>query len=300
MYEEFYGFRKKPFSLLPDPAFLFLSRKHRLALTMLQYGLMHQAGFTVITGEIGAGKTTLIRYVLGEIGQDLTVGLVSNAHRSFGELLQWVLLAFNLEYRGKEKVELYQTLETFLLQEYEKNRRTILIIDEAQNLEPEALEELRMVSNINVDSDQILQLVLVGQPGLREMLQLPELRQFAQRIASEHHLQRLDLEETWQYIRHRLTVAGGDPDLFDTKACASVYYYTQGTPRLINVLCDTALVCGFADETKKISVDLLREVIREKAMGGIFPISAEQGDLESGQVHDIKTAKKTGKKHSRS
>ncbi len=293
MYQAFYGFRQKPFTLLPDPSFLFLNKKHRLALSMLQYGLLSEAGFTVITGEIGSGKTTLVRYVLEEIGDNLTVGSVTNTYRSFDELLQWVLLAFNLEYRGKSKVELFQALLDFMVQEYEQGRRTVLIIDEAQNLEPEALEELRMLSNINTDSNQVLQLVLVGQPGLRETLQRPDLHQFAQRIGVEYHLERLDLEETWQYIRHRLTVAGGDPDLFDTKGCAAIYYYTQGTPRLINVLCDTALVCGFAEQITRISAELIGEVIRDKAMGGIFPLIKEKTDkVETGTVHDIEAVKR--------
>lgn len=293
MYQAFYGFRQKPFTLLPDPSFLFLNKKHRLALSMLQYGLLSEAGFTVITGEIGSGKTTLVRYVLEEIGDNLTVGSVTNTYRSFDELLQWVLLAFNLEYRGKSKVELFQALTEFMVQEYEQGRRTVLIIDEAQNLEPEALEELRMLSNINTDNNQVLQLVLVGQPSLRETLQRPDLHQFAQRIGVEHHLERLDLEETWQYIRHRLTVAGGDPDLFDTKGCAAIYYYTQGTPRLINVLCDTALVCGFAEQITRISAELIGEVIRDKAMGGIFPLVKQKTDkVETGTVHDIEAAKR--------
>ncbi len=297
MYQAFYGFRQKPFTLLPDPSFLFLNKKHRLALSMLQYGLLSEAGFTVITGEIGSGKTTLVRYVLEEIDDNLTVGSVTNTYRSFDELLQWVLLAFNLEYRGKSKVELFQALLDFMVQEYEKNRRTVLIIDEAQNLEPEALEELRMLSNINTDNNQVLQLVLVGQPGLRETLQRPDLHQFAQRIGVEYHLERLDLEETWQYIRHRLTVAGGNSDLFDTKGCAAIYYYTQGTPRLINVLCDTALVCGFAEQITRISAELIGEVIRDKAMGGIFPLIKEKTDkVETGTVHDIEAAKRRSKR----
>ena len=198
MYKAFYGFKEKPFSLLPDPGFLYLSKNHRMALAMLEYGFLNQAGFTVITGEIGSGKTTLIRHLLGEIARDqiVTVGLVSNTHRSFGELLQWVLLAFKLEYRGKEKVELYQTLADFLSREFDQGRRTVLIIDEAQNLSVQSLEQLRMLSNINADKDQILQLILIGQPGLRETLRLPELEQFAQRIAVDFHLQPLDLQET--------------------------------------------------------------------------------------------------------
>ncbi len=294
MYESFYGLNEKPFSLLPDPGFLFLSEKHRMALTMLQYGLLNQAGFTVITGEIGSGKTTLIRQVLSEVEHDVTVGLVSNTHRTFGELLQWVLLAFNLEYRDKKKVELYQTLANFIVKEYSQNRRTVLIIDEAQNLDAEALEELRMLSNINADKNQILQLILVGQPSLRDTLRLPELHQFAQRIAVDYDLKPLTLEETWQYIRHRLKVAGGDPNLFDTRACAAVYYYTGGVPRLINVMCDTALVCAFAEQKRKIDVDVIYEVVREKKKGGIFPIIDKKPGIDSGVVRELPVIRKEG------
>jgi general secretion pathway protein A len=292
MYETFYGFKEKPFSLLPDPAFLFLSKKHEAALTMLQYGLLNQAGFTVVTGEIGSGKTTLIRQLLEEVSNDITVGLVSNTHRTFGELLQWVLLAFGLEYRDKKKVELYQTLADFIVKEYSQNRRTVLIIDEAQNLDAEALEELRMLSNINADKNQILQLILVGQPGLRDTLKLPELHQFAQRIAVDYNLQPLNLEETWRYIRHRLTVAGGDPNLFDTKACAAVYYYASGTPRLINVLCDTALVFGFGEQKRKIDLDIVVRVAHEKQKGGIFPVREDRDHVEHAVVREISSAKR--------
>jgi general secretion pathway protein A len=299
MYKSFYGFKEKPFSLLPDPAFLFYSVKHRRALAMLRYGLMNQAGFTVITGEIGSGKTTLIRQLVNEIeiDQSTTVGIVSNTHRTFGELLEWVLLAFKLEYRGKKKVELYQTLAEFIAREYSQDRRTVLIIDEAQNLDPEALEELRMLSNINANKDQLLQLILVGQPSLREILRLPELHQFAQRIAVAFNLKTLSLEETWQYIRHRLEVAGGDPNLFDTKACAAVYYYTQGTPRLINVLCDTALVYGYGEQKQRIDVDIICEVVREKVKEGILPVTDNREFSETGIVRELNSAKKETKEN---
>ena len=292
MYESFYDFGEKPFSLLPDPTFLFLSPKHQKALTMLQFGMMNQAGFTVITGEIGSGKTTLIRQLLSDVGGDVTVGLVSNTHKSFGELLQWVLLAFGLEYRDKKKVELYQTLADFILKEYSNDRRTVLIIDEAQNLDIDALEELRMLSNINSDKDQFLQLILVGQPHLRDTLRRPEMHQFAQRIAVDYSLSTLTLEETWQYIRHRLKVAGGDPNLFDTKACAAVYYYTAGTPRLINSLCEQSLVVGFAEEKKRIDVDIVCDVVRERQKGGIFPVHDPQGRLDTSVVKEIVATRK--------
>ena len=299
MYEAFYGLNEKPFSLLPDPGFLFLSSKHRQALSMMEYGLMNQAGFTVITGEIGSGKTTLVRQLLKQLEFDhtITVGLVSNTHQSFGELLQWVLLAFKLEYSGTDKVGLYQTLANFMTREYEQGHRTVLIIDEAQNLGFEALEELRMLANINADKDQVLQLLLIGQPGLREKLKRPELEQFAQRIAIDYHLGTLDIQSTCEYINHRLVVAGGDPDLFDAAACVAVHYYTQGTPRLINVLCDTALVCAFAEQMPKIDADLIHDVIRDKTIGGILPVR-EQGGLQGDAVSDIHDIKKNAQKAS--
>ena len=272
MYETFYGFREKPFSIIPDPSFLYFSSKHSTALALLEYGLMNQAGFNVNTGEIGTGKTTLIRYLLSQIDRDVTVGLISNTHRSFGELLQWILFAFKLEHRGKDKVEMFQDFLEFLLQEYSHNRRTVLIVDEAQNMTPDTLEELRMLSNVNTDKDQVLQLILVGQAGLRETLRRPEMEQFAQRIAVDYHLASLEGEETRAYIRHRIKVAGGsDPLLFDDAACDVVFQYSHGVPRLINLLCDAALVYGFAEQRPRIEARIIEEVAQDKQKGGVFP-----------------------------
>ncbi|MHB8347653.1 MAG: ExeA family protein [Acidiferrobacterales bacterium] len=279
MYEKFYGLREKPFSLLPDPSFLYPSPKHRMALVLLEYSLMNQSGFSVITGEIGTGKTTLIRQLLNQIDRDVTVGLISNTHRSFGELLQWILMAFNLEYTGKDKVGLYQTFIDFLIKEYARNRRTVLIIDEAQNMAPETLEELRMLSNVNADKDQVLQVFLVGQAGLRDLLRRPDLEQFAQRISVDYHLEPLNAPETRDYIRHRLTVAGGDPELFDDAASEAMFRNTGGVPRLINLLCDTTLVFGYAEQIKRITADLVEEVASEKRKGGLFP-QAQQIDAQ--------------------
>jgi general secretion pathway protein A len=282
MYETFYSFREKPFSLLPDPAFLFLARQHGTALAVLEYGLVNQAGFTVVTGEIGCGKTTLIRHVLNSLGQDITVGLLSNTQR--GELLQWVLMAFGLDYRGKEKVALYETFLEFIIDEYAKNRRTVLIIDEAQNLGVDALEELRMLSNVNADKDQVLQLILVGQPELRATLSRPALIQFAQRVAVDYFLVPLESEQIGSYIRHRLEIAGGDPALFKPEACQLVYHHSEGIPRLINLLCDTALVYGYAAGKQKIDVELVREVVQDKAGSLLFArgrklsVSASEAD----------------------
>lgn len=281
MYETHFGLREKPFSLLPDPSFLYLSDKHRMALALLQYGLTNQAGFTAITGGIGTGKTTLIRHLLNDMGQDVTVGLISNTHRSFGELLQWILLAFNLDYTGKNKVEMYQAFVEFMIREYARNRRTVLIVDEAQNMSAETLEELRMLSNVNADKDQVLQVILVGQQQLRDTLRRPDLVQFAQRIAVDYHLMPLTVEDTTAYIRHRVDVAGGNPALFTDEACAAVHLYSHGVPRLVNLLCDIALVYGYAEQRDHIDADLVADVAREKQAGGLFP-APEQNSYPNG------------------
>ncbi len=275
MYEAFFGFGEKPFSLLPDPAFLYPSRKHRMGLMMLEYGLMNQATISVITGEIGSGKTTLIRKLLSGLEDEITVGLISNTHRSFGDLLQWVLVAFGLESRSQDKAALYRTFVDFVIAEYARGQRTILIVDEAQNLEAETLEELRMLSNVNADKDQVLQLILVGQPELRTTLQRPDLVQFAQRIAVDYHLDPLDREDTHAYIAHRLRVAGGRDGIFTEAARDRVHDHSGGVPRLINLLCDTALVYAFADGLETVDGALVDQVADDKRRGGFFPTTTE-------------------------
>lgn len=271
MYETYYQLREKPFALMPDPAFLYLSKKHRIAVTLLEYGLLNQAGFVVISGDIGTGKTTLIHQLLGRMNRkNINIGLISNSHPSFGELMQWVLMAFGLDYAGKGKTALFQTFMEFIASEYGKRKRTILMIDEAQNLSPETLEELRMLLNVNAGKDQFLQIVLVGQEQLLEKLRRPDLEQFAQRISVSYRLEALDREETRAYIRHRLELAGSaKPELFSDEACEAVFAYSRGIPRLINILCDTALVYGFADDKKQIDAALVRDVAKDREAGGL-------------------------------
>ncbi|MDZ4132944.1 MAG: AAA family ATPase [Dethiobacteria bacterium] len=276
MYQDFFGFKEKPFSLTPDPDFLYLSKQHMTALNMLEYGLHSQAGITVINGEVGSGKTTLVRRILQEIDQDVTVGLISNAHNAFGDLLQWVLNAFELDASAADKASRYQIFVDFLVSEYSQNRRTVLIIDEAQNLDMQTLEELRLLSNINVDKYLLLQLILVGQPELLELLQRPELRQLAQRVSVDYRLKPLKYKETLEYIQHRLEVAGGAANVFDKYAMAVIFYYSQGIPRLINTLCDFSLVYGFAEEIQPLTMSLVLDVIRDKLQGGIFPFPEKE------------------------
>ena len=271
MYESFYGLKEKPFTLLPDPEYLYLSPKHQRALTLLEYGMMNHAGFSVICGDTGAGKTTLIRRLLTELGDDTVVGLITNTHQSFGELLNWVLMAFGLEGEGKTKAQMHHIFIDFLIEQYAQNKHAVLIVDEAQNMNADTLEELRMLSNINADKDQILQVILAGQPALRETLRKPELMQFAQRIAVDYYLESLSAEETKAYIHHRLKVAGAEQVIFTDDACNAIYKYSAGTPRLINLLCDTALVYGFAEQTEVINVQLVHDVVREQHSNSIIP-----------------------------
>lgn len=272
MYEAFYGFKEKPFSMLPDPGFLYLSKKHQAALTLLEYGLLNHVGFCIISGEPGAGKTTILRALLERIEDDVTVGLITNTHQSFGGLLDWVLSVFDLHRPNLTHVEMHQIFMEYLIEEYANGRTVLLIVDEAQNMQPDTLEELRMLSNVNTEKDQLMQVVLAGQPALRDTLRLPDLMQFAQRIAVDYHLGPLGLEETCGYIQHRLLTAGAQKDIFTPAACERIHNYSGGTPRLINLLCETVLVYGFADQLDMIDVDLVDEMVLERMKDSVVPI----------------------------
>jgi general secretion pathway protein A len=276
MYEAYYQLREKPFSILPDPDLIYWGRMHTMAFTMLEFGIMNNAGFTVITGEIGSGKTTLLRYLLRRISPSVTVGLISSSPQGRHELLQMILMSLEQSFEGDYPI-LFKRLQDFLYGQFSNGRRTILIIDEAQNLEPEALEHLRMLSNINADKFQILQLILVGQPQLREVLMAPKLHQFAQRISSDFHLSPLDSKEVAKYVDFRLEAVGARRLLFTEEACALIAIASGGIPRMINVLCDTALVYGFAGERKIVGQDIVREVIADKQQHSMFPFKSLSG-----------------------
>jgi general secretion pathway protein A len=276
MYENFYKLRRLPFALTPDPAFLYLSKQHNFALTMLRYGVMSRAGFCLLTGEVGSGKTLVVRRLLDSLGGEVTVGLINSLTRESGRLLQWVNLAFEVEHEGRDDATLYQLFVGFLLREYAAGRRVVLIVDEAQNLSEGMLEQLRVLSNVNAGQHVVLQTFLVGQPELLDMLRQPQLRQFAQRINVDYHLKPLSLEDTMAYVRHRLVVAGGGVDLFSIGAIALVHEATGGVPRLINQLCDTALVHGFAEQQPGIDAGLMHEVIASRRAGGVFPAQPDR------------------------
>jgi general secretion pathway protein A len=279
MYEAFYELRGKPFSILPDPDLIYWGRAHSMAFTMLEFGVMNNAGFTVITGEIGSGKTTLVRRLLRSLNPNISTGLISNSPQGRQEMLQWVLMALERPFEGDYPF-LFKRLQDFLHSQYAAGRRTMLIIDEAQNLEVEALEHLRMLSNINAGRHQILQLILVGQPQLRTVLQAPQLHQFAQRISSDFHLKALGEKDVVNYIAFRLDSVGAPAPpraIFTLEACAKIAAASGGIPRMINILCDTCLVYGFARADKTISAQLVSDVIADKQQYSIFPLKAALG-----------------------
>jgi len=270
MYEEFYGLTERPFLTVPDPDFLYWSDNHLMAFTMLRYGVMTRAPITVITGEIGAGKTTLLRHLLKELPDDLTVGLISNMQEGRGDVLHWAMMALDQPFDDESYVKIFRRFQDYLIDCYARGRRVLLIVDEAQELSIKALEELRMFSNINSDKDELLQILLVGQPQLREKLASPELVQFAQRISSDFHLGPLTAEEVAQYIPHRLAVAGATWKIFSDRTCELIHEATGGVPRLVNILCQLCLVYGFSYERKVIDEELLRQFLDGAKRHGIY------------------------------
>jgi len=267
LYMEFFGFSERPFTLLPDPDFLFWSRAHRRAFSVLEYGVLTRSPITVVTGEVGVGKTTLVQKLLQSLDDEITLGLVSNAQGGRGELLQWALNALGIETDlTAAYVTLFQQLQDFVIEEYASGRRVILLIDEAQNLSIEGLEELRMLTNINSNKDELLQLILVGQPELRQMIMRPELRQFAQRVTASYHIGPLDRQAIAGYIQHRLTHVGGTGAEFTSEAIDLVHYHTHGIPRLVNKLCDFSMVYAATEERRIVDAAIVEEVLDD----GVF------------------------------
>jgi type II secretory pathway predicted ATPase ExeA len=286
MYESFHGLSRKPFALVPDPAFLYLGHRHKTALCLLEYAAAESAAFVVLSGEIGTGKTTLVQRFLAQHGRSARVGLIVHTHGASPDVIRLVASAFDLDQTGEREC-VHARFRQFIDAMARSGQRAVLVVDEAQNLSPDALEDLRLLSNLNPYGGRlVLQIVLAGQPQLRAVLKRPELRQLVQRIALDYHLSALDLSETIGYIRHRLTVAGGDPALFDDLACAAVHAHAGGIPRLINMLCDFALVYGYAEGRRLVDFDIVQEVAETRRNGGLSglveqPAPGDRGDLRN-------------------
>jgi putative secretion ATPase (PEP-CTERM system associated) len=278
MYERFYELRERPFALSPDPDYLYPSRVHREALDYLRYGLESHAGFVVITGEIGSGKTTLLQTLLRGLDSETTVGRIVNTMLEPRELLETIMIDFGMDPTGRSKPIMLRDLAQYLVDQRLAGRLVLLVIDEAQNLSVAALEELRMLSNLETEKSKLLQIVLVGQPNLREKLAAPELEQLRQRITVSYHLQPLDAGETANYVNHRLRRAAlGAPLEFPREATDVVHGRSRGVPRIINVICDAALVFGYAEERRQVDLPLMREVLAELELTGILPPVVDNG-----------------------
>ncbi len=278
LYTEYFNLTERPFALLPDPDYIFWTGPYRRAFTVLEYGIVTRAPITVITGEVGVGKTTLVQALLKAIDEDTRVGLISNAQGGRGELLRWALNSLgqstdpNLDYVG-----LFQEMQDYLIAEYAAGRRVVLIIDEAQNLSVEALEEIRMLTNINANKDELLQLILVGQPELREIITRPNLSQFAQRVVASFHIPAMSYENTQAYVEHRLKHAGGTGEEISRAAVKLIHESAEGVPRLVNKLCDFSLVYAAATSEPHVSEQTVKDVLEDD----IFVRTRTPDDIEN-------------------
>lgn len=279
MYESFYGLKEKPFNLLPDPEYVYMSLGHENAYTHLEYAIRENKGFVVITGEIGSGKTTLINLLLQKIPQEIKTGVINNPGVSPKQFLKAMCREFELEAGKLNKAELIDLFNAFLLKQFADRRQVLLIIDEAQNLPNKTIEEIRMLSNLETEKHHLIQIMLVGQPELKYKLQGQGLAQFVQRVTVHCHLDGLQKVEAKQYIQHRLKIGGAQNlNIFNEEAIEAVYRYSRGVPRIINTLCDTALVYGFADDLHTIDQKVIDDVVETREIGGISHGSEGNGE----------------------
>jgi len=264
MYLEYYNLREQPFNITPDPRFLYFAKYHREAYDHLMYGIEGRRGFIELTGEVGSGKTTLCRAVLANLGDDVETALILNPSLTETQLLRAILNDFGLPVKGRDRLAYIEKLNEFLLEKLREDTNVAVLIDEAQDLSPAVMEQVRLLSNLETDQQKLIQIVLCGQPELKARLNRPDLRQLRQRITVRYHLPPLNFDETMQYVRHRLWVAGCNGDLlFDTGAIREVHRYAKGGPRLINAVCDNALLAGYVDRTKRIDARCVKKAIRQ-------------------------------------
>lgn len=268
MYEKFYGLTDRPFNLTPDSKYFFSSAKHEEALNCLLLAISERNGFVVLTGEIGSGKTTVCRALLNKLDKKNKIALILNTHLGKKELLTTILEDLGIEYKSGSKTHLLSALNDYLLDQAGKDQNVVLIIDEAQNLMPSVLEEVRMLSNLETETEKLIQIVLIGQPELKKKLAMPKLEQFRQRVVLHYHLEALDRKEAGEYIKHRLVKAGNtDHDILSEEAIDEIYAASKGIPRLINVMCHNALISGLVYGMKVIDRKVALEAIGETYSG---------------------------------
>jgi general secretion pathway protein A len=264
MYEKYYGLTDKPFNMTPDSKLFYPSAKHEEALNCLLLAISERNGFVVITGEIGSGKTTVCRTLLSRLDQATKVALVLNTHLGKKELLTTILEDLGIEYRSTSKTHLLSALNEYLIEQASKDVNVVVIIDEAQNLTPSVLEEVRMLSNMETETEKLIQIILLGQPELKKKLALPKLEQFRQRVVFHYHLEPLNMEEAAGYIKHRLRKSGNtEANIFEEKAIVEICRHSKGIPRLINIMCHNSLITGLVYEANRITSKLALEAISE-------------------------------------
>ncbi len=282
MYTDFFNLSAKPFDLLPNPKFLYLSKGHRKALSYLQYGVQERVGFSLLTGEVGSGKTTLLRDIINKISGEMALAMVFNTKVNGHQLIALINDDFGLKTEGKDKVQLLNELNDYLLAENIAGRQAIIIIDEAQNLSEEALEEIRLLSNLEADSFKLVQIILVGQPELKQIIARPSLRQLRQRISISCHLNPLNREEVEEYILHRLSTVGKrDCVNFDEGVFDVIFRFSGGIPRLINLICDYLMLSAFVEETRSIDMDMVNDAVNELSFEEEHKVTGEESEEQN-------------------
>ncbi len=265
MYKKFYGFNEKPFNTTPDSKFFFASGRHTEALNSLIYAISERKGFVVVTGEIGAGKTTVCRTLVNKLDSNTKLAIITNTHLTCKELIAQILEELEVEYNPGTKQKLVSQLNDYLISQLAEDVNVVLIIDEAQNLSKKVLEEVRMLSNLETEKEKLIQIILMGQPQLRNKLESAHLEQFKQRVAVYYHLHGLSRSETQSYIQHRLRLVSSESsEIFTPRAIDLIHEYSHGIPRLINLICDSALLSGYVTDSRKITENIIKEVIKER------------------------------------
>lgn len=295
MYTAYFGLLTKPFELVPNPLFLFNSHSHKKAINYLKYGLQERVGFILLAGEVGSGKTTIIRDIMRNLDDDIVLSQVFNTSGSATEILALINDDFGLQVDGKEKVALLRDLNDYLLSVHAEGKRAVIIIDEAQNLTADVLEEIRLLSNLEAKNAKLVQIVLVGQPELQALITRPELRQLRQRIGVHCRLEALTREETEAYIYHRLTTAGnGNAVTWQEGTFDAIHAYSGGCPRMINVFCDFAMLCAYVENSRTVTLDMVNEIVgdisweqRGTTPGQSYPVVAKEEPKQADGILEI-------------
>ena len=284
MYCEYFGFLRRPFEMTPDPSFLYLGEAHREGLATLVYGVQSGKGFVLLTGEVGTGKTTLLHALLNQLDTDTNCAFLFNPRLTPLDFFLILFEELGIEQKCSTKAEYLLALNAFLIERLGRNETTLLIVDEAQNLSPEMLEEIRLLSNLETPRSKLIQIMLVGQPELKELLARPELRQLRQRIALRHHLRPFDERESAEYVDERLRKAGyGGKGIFKRSALREIYAVTGGTPRLINSVCDSALLLGYSQDKRTLDAATIREVAQDMELTSPAAESIPSGTTSEGE-----------------